>query len=169
MKAEGKGVEERWADGVQVERGSIATGVGQEILIVVIKDNVAPSSEVAAVALPAGMWWGQMTGDIETHRLTGGGGAGQKMEGCEHIGVGSEQGCKNHATAAHAVCAAGMDQAGGDVLVKIVEMVETLKMENLSLHGELVARRAAYARSLIDIIRQQSDRKRAVKEKEEAV
>lgn len=53
VEARRKGVTERPADDGPVARENVAGRLGQTCLVVVTEDNMAPASEVAAVAMPA--------------------------------------------------------------------------------------------------------------------
>lgn len=87
-----------------------------------------------------------------SQRSTVGRGVRQEKEGREDVVLGPEPGGQNHAKVADTVCVAAPDQVGNDILVKTVEMVEKLKTEKLSLHGDLVTEKAAHARALTDSI-----------------
>lgn len=52
-------------------------------------------------------------------------------------------------------------------MTKVEEMIENLNTKNLSLHGNLVAEKAAHACALINSTRLQRDRKNVVEEKKE--
>lgn len=66
---------------------------------------------------------------------------------------------------ADAVCVFAQDRVDNNVLFKVKEMMKKLKTVNQFLHGELVAKRAAHAPALIDIIYLQRERKKAIEEK----
>lgn len=67
---------------------------------------------------------------------------------------------------ANVVVVADQDQVGDDVMVKVEEMMEKLKAKSLFLHGELVAKKVAHARALINKICLQRDSKKTVEENE---
>lgn len=97
----------------------------------------------------------------------GGGGA------CEEKKVGGVEvrpstGGQKPATVADAVAVAALDQVRNDAMAKIWEMTEKLKTKNLSLHGELVVERTAFACALMDNTSLQRDRENAVNEKKKA-
>lgn len=75
-------------------------------------------------------------------------------------------GVQLYATVADAVAVAAPAQARDDGMAKAEEMIVKLKAENLALHGELTAKKAVYARALMDNARLQRDIKKVVKEKE---
>lgn len=79
---------------------------------------MASPLKLCAVALTAGIRSAQVTGDIESQRLTDCGGARKEEENRGHVKVVSESGCQDHATVAHAVYLTAPDQVGGDILVK---------------------------------------------------
>lgn len=132
-----------------VARENIAARSGQETLLVMIEDSVAPASEIAAGATAAGVPSLQGTSVAGTQRSTSGEGTCQDVEvnGRE---VGPDVGGPKPAIVANAVAVAALEQVGSDMVAKVEEMMEKLKVENLSLHGELVAEKRAHARALMD-------------------
>lgn len=145
MELGGKGVEERLADGLPIDRDSITAGVGQETSVVVIENSGALSSEVNDVVLPADIRSVQVTGDAENQRSTSGEGVRQERKGRDHGEMGRGPGFQDHTKMAQGVCVATLDKVCGNVLVKIEERVEKIKAEKLTLHGRLVTKREALA------------------------
>lgn len=64
------------------------------------------------------------------------------------------------------VAVAASDHWGSDTMAKVEEMTEKLEAENLSLHGELVAKCMAHDRALMNNIRLEWNRKKAVEKME---
>lgn len=161
-------VNERTADGVSVAQQNKAAGSGQGTLVVAIEDSVAPASEVAAGATPAEVRSVQVRSDAGSQHSTCAGGACEEME-VEGVEMGQSAGGEKPAIVTDAIAVAPPDRVKSDMLAKVKELMKKLKTENLLLHGELVVERMAYTRSLMNNIRRQRDRKKAVGEKEEIV
>lgn len=164
--ARDKNVEKKPVDDVQFARETVPAGFGQETSIVVIKDSVAPPSEIDAVVLPANITL-RVSGDVESQHSTGGESVRQDEE-AETVEFEPDKGIQNHATVAGTVCVNAPDQMRNDVFVKVKEMVEKLKTESFSMPGNFVAERAAHARALMDSIHLQRVRRKFVEEKEGA-
>lgn len=107
-----------------------------------------------------------MTGDVGSQRPTAGRGACQDEE-VLGVEVGLSVGGQEPATVADAAAVAALDQVGSNVMAKVEESMKKLMTENLSLYGELVEEKSAYARALLNNIRLQQHRKKAVEEKKE--
>lgn len=141
-----------------------ATRAVQETLVVVIEECVASAFEEAAVAMPADVRSVQMTGYFGSQRSTGGEGAcqGERVGGVE---VGPSPGDQKPATVADVVAVAPRAEVASDGMEKVEVMIGKLRTENLALHVEIVAERAAHARALIDNFRLQRDREKTVKKR----
>lgn len=122
---------------------------------------------VATVATPAYVQAVQVIGDVESRRSTSGRAACEEEE-VEGVEVGPRVRGQKPATVAETVAVAPPDQMRNDKMTKVEEMKENLKTENLSLHGELAAKRTAQGCPLLACIRLQRDRKSAIEEKEGA-
>lgn len=119
--------------------------------MVVTEDSLAPPSEAASVVVPADVRSAQMTGDVRSQLLMDVGAAHQKKEGCEGVESRQHSFGQKHEAMTDAVCVSTAGKGYNDVMVRVEETMEKLWTENLSLHGKLVAERAAHARALIVI------------------
>lgn len=135
---------------------NVPAGPCQEILVVVVKDSVAPASEVNAAALPANLWSVQLTGYVWSQLSTGGGGVRQQEE-VENVEDGPILSSLHHATVADVKCVAALDQVGSDEMTNVEVMMEKRETGKLSLHDDLVAEWAARVRALINTNRLQRD------------
>lgn len=66
-----------------------------------------------------------------------------------------------------AVAVPALDQAGDDAMERLEEMMKKLRTEDLALHSELVVKKTANARVLLENVRLQWDMKKVVTENEE--
>lgn len=111
---------------------------GQEPLIVVIEDNVAPTSEAAAGAMLADVGPAQVAGAVESQRLTRGANSRQEEED-KVAEVAPGLGGPMVQTVANFAAVAVPTQAGDDGMAKVKERNEKLNAENLALHRQLTA------------------------------
>lgn len=130
---------------------------------------MAVAPEVDLVSLSVDNRLVLVTGDVESERPTGDRGVCQEEEGRIAVDVGTGPGGQNYATVADAVFVDTLDQVGNNVLVKVEEMMEKLKTENLLSHVGLVGEWAGDDHALVSSFRLQRDWKKAVEEKEEAL
>lgn len=115
------GGEEGSMDGVWLQRDDVPIDVLQKTSDAIIKDCMAPASEVAAGA--ADVQSVQVTGIVKTQRSTGGGGVHQE-EGTEVAEVAPCLDGQGIVTVANVAIVAAPDQKGGDAMLKVEEMVE---------------------------------------------
>lgn len=77
-------------------------------------------------------------------------------------------GGQESSTVANAAALAVPNQVGSDIMPTVEEMIENVKVERFSLHGELGAEKRTHARALMDNIHLRQNREKAVGEKKEA-
>lgn len=139
---------------------------GQEGSVVMIEESVALASKAAAGATLANVRSVHVKGNVGSPPSTRG--SGTRHEGEDEVAVvvlGIEG--QGYATVVDAVGVAAPAQANDDGMAEEEEMVEKLKAENLGFYGELIAKKTAHARALLNNVRLQKEMKKVMKEKKE--
>lgn len=121
---------------------------GHKVLVVAIKDSVATAPRAAAGATSGHARTGQATGNVGSQRSARGAGTHQENED-EVVVVASDSGGQGSVAVADAVIVAAVAQAGDDSTVKVKEMIERLKAENLAMYGEAVVKISAQAHAFL--------------------
>lgn len=138
-----------------IVEGTVAQGLARGLSDVVIEDSVAPVFEVAAVVVRLATWIVRVTGNAGSQRSTDVEAARLELEDHKDVEAGSDPCSRSYTVVAGAVCVLAPNDLGNDVMVRVVELTEKLKLGNLSVHSELAAGRAAHNPALMDTIRLQ--------------